>query len=432
MRYLLLPLSLAMLATAPVLAIVVPAVRLLAAVRRDGARALIARPLAALREGTRRPVWPGLIAVAAAVALLTFGLERWYLAAVTSGQRWDFDVVLLSMQLGLLAAVAYGALAALTSAAVAHIRGFGAGTAVGLLTIVAVAAGIASAHLPLRAAYLAQPSSFPVVANLGDGDLLIPFDVMLGALIWALPWPVLGAALGARMNAGRRHATRDAWQLLLDLATASLPENRSAWGAALRAELAAIDPPAERRRFALGGAWTALRSGPPREAWLLAAGAAVVVAASCFAASRWSLAHNKGGILDVWVTVPNILLFAVALTTAWRSRSVGSALRTAALAGLAAMVAVLAVSIPEAVVWANEQAGYLSTGDAVPPTWQAAVRDVLRPEFLMTMIVLWSTSAASGAALGMAFGQLRGGGRRLTPLTEQSQTARISSEVDSR
>jgi hypothetical protein len=66
-------------------------------------------------------------------------------------------------------------------------------------------------------------------------------------------------------------------------------------------------------------------------------------------------------------------------------------------------VAVLAVGIPEAVVWAHMHAGYQTTGDAVPSTWQAAVGDVLRPEFLVGMIAVWTTSAAGGAALGSAF-----------------------------
>ena len=160
-------------------------------------------------------------------------------------------------------------LVGLATAAMARARGFGAGTVAGLLVLVAVAAGAASAHLPLRAAYLAERDTFPVVVNLADGDLLIPFEAFLVALIWALPWPLLGAAFGARtQNAGRRRAVRDVWQLVLDLATADLSENRCAWGAALRAELAAIDPPAERRGFALGAVWAALRSGRPHGAWV--------------------------------------------------------------------------------------------------------------------------------------------------------------------
>ncbi|GAA4585973.1 hypothetical protein GCM10023194_30500 [Planotetraspora phitsanulokensis] len=403
-------LFLGVLAPAPLLAIVVLAARLRGAVRRGGAGTLAARTRAALQGGTRRPVWPVLIGVAAGAALLTFGVGRGYLATVTNGPRWGFDVVLLSIVLGLLAAAGCGGLAGLAAAAVARARGFGAGTVTGLLALVAVAAGTASVHLPLRAAYLAAPGDFPVVVNLAGGDLLIPFEVFLAALIWALPWPVLGAALGARAEtAGRRHAVRDVWQLLLDLATADLPESRSAWGAALRSELAAIDPPAERRRFAFGGAWAALRSGRPHGAWMQAAGVALLVAGGSFAASRWSLAHDRGGILGFWVPAPSALLLAVALATAWRDRSFGSGLRAGALGGIAALVAVIAVGIPEAVFWMRERAGYLSTGDAVPPTWQAAVLDVLRPEFIVVMIIFWSMGAVGGAALGTALGRRRAG-----------------------
>lgn len=393
------------LAPAPVLAIVVLAVRLRNAVRRDGAGALPARLRTAWRRGTGRPVWPGLLAVMAGAAVLTIGVERLYLATVVDGPRWGFDVALLAVTLAPLAAVGCAAFAGLAATAVGRVRGFGAGSVAGLLTLVAIATGATAAYLPLRAAYLAEPGRFPYVANLADGDLLAPFPAFLVALVWALPWPVLGAALGTRAETtGRPRAARDGWQLLLDLATLDLPANRSAWGAALRAELAAVEAPAERRSFALGGAWTALRSGTPPGAWPLAAGVAVVVAGGSFAASRWSLAHGQGGVLGFWIIVPGFLLFAVALGTAWRARSFGSGLRAGALAGIAALVAVLAVGIPEAVVWADRYAGYLSTGDAVPPNWQAAVRDVLRPEFLGGMIVFWMMNTAGGAVLGAAGG----------------------------
>ncbi|GIF98802.1 hypothetical protein [Catellatospora citrea] len=394
----------------PVLAIVVLAVRLRDAVRRGGARTLPARTRAAWRQGTRRPVWPALLAVVAGAGLLTLGLERLYLATVADGPGWGVDVVLLTIALGLLGAIVCGGLAGLGAATVARVRGFGAGGIAGLLALVAVAAGTAAAHLPLRAAYRADPGSFPAIANLGDGDLLAPFEIFLAVLIWALPWPVLGAALGARAVTADRSAPRDVWQLLLDMTTADLPEHRAAWGAALRAELAAIDPRPERRRFALGGAWAAVRSGRPRGTWLAAAVVAVAVAVGNFAASRWSLTHDRGGVLDFWLAFPSVLLLAVAFVTAWRSRSFGSGMRTGALSGLAAMVAVLAVSIPEAVVWANRQAGYLSTGDAVPPSWQSAVLDVLRLDFLVVMVVFWLVGTAGGAALGTAFGRRRPAG----------------------
>jgi hypothetical protein len=391
----------------PLLALVVIVVELHGAVRAGGPRGLVAGIGAALRGGTRRPVWRGLLAVAVTAGLLTVGLEQWYLALVGNGSRSGVDVVLLAVVLALLLSVLTGGLVMLTAAAVGKARGFGPGTVAGLLTLLAVAIGTAAAHVSLRAAYLADPSGFPVVENLGNGDLLIPADAFLVALTWALPWPVFGAMLGAyRVTAETPAPVRDVWHVLLNLATADLPVNNATWGAALRAELASITPRAERRRFALGGVWTTLRSGRPQGAWVLAAGVALLVAAASFAASRWSLAHERGGILGFWLAVPTILLFAVALFTAYRTRSFGSALRASTLAGTAAAVAVIAVAIPEAVVWANRRAGYLSTGDAVPPDWQSAVGDVLRPEFLIVMVVFWIIGATGGAAVGTAFGRL--------------------------
>ncbi|MFC7763033.1 hypothetical protein ACFQY4_36995 [Catellatospora bangladeshensis] len=58
-------------------------------------------------------------------------------------------------------------------------------------------------------------------------------------------------------------------------------------------------------------------------------------------------------------------------------------------------------------VWFHRRAGYLSTGDAVPPSWQDAVNDVLRPEFLLGMVVFWVIGAAGGAGLGAALARLR-------------------------
>ena len=141
-------------------------------------------------------------------------------------------------------------------------------------------------------------------------------------------------------------------------------------------------------------------SGPSM--WL---GVAILVAGGAFAASRWSLSHGRGGIFDYWLSAPTVLLFAVAMATAWRTSSFGAALRASAVAGPAAIVALLAVSIPEAVIWANRKAGYLSTGDAVPPDWQSAVVDVLRPEFLVSTIVFMILGLTSGAVLGTMLGR---------------------------
>ncbi|GAA1893706.1 hypothetical protein [Asanoa iriomotensis] len=383
-------------APAPALALGV----LVARLRRGGA---LARLWPGLRGGVARPVWIGLVATVVFAGALTAGLEQAYLAAMPNRPERGFDTGLLALVIGQFAVVLSAALAAVAAAAVARARGFGAGAVAGVLTLVAVGAGAAAAHLPLRAYYLANPSSFPPPLNLGEGGLLVPFDAFLITLAWALPWPVIGAALATR---GRRRPVRDLPQLVLDLATSDLPANRAAWGAALRAELAAIDPPAERRRFARGGAWAALRTGPPRGAWLVGAGVAVVVALGTLAASRWSLAHGGGGVLGFWAEAPTVVLFVVALLAAWRSRSFGAGLRGGIVAGLGALVAVVAVGIPEAILWTNERAGFLSTGDAVPPDWQTAVRDTLRPEFLIGMALFWTTATAGGAALGAALARL--------------------------
>ncbi|MFC7244176.1 hypothetical protein ACFQO7_17015 [Catellatospora aurea] len=81
-------LTLVVLAPAPLLAIVVLAGRLRDAVRHGGMGMLASRARAGWRDGTRRPVWPLLIGVAAGTAALTFGLQRLYLATVDKGPGW--------------------------------------------------------------------------------------------------------------------------------------------------------------------------------------------------------------------------------------------------------------------------------------------------------------------------------------------------------
>ncbi len=75
---------------------------------------------------------------------------------------------------------------------------------------------------------------------------------------------------------------------VLALATAGLPAHRADWGAAMRAELAAIENADARRRFALSASVAAFTVGfGIRIAF--AVGSAVVVAAVTWAASRAQL-----------------------------------------------------------------------------------------------------------------------------------------------
>ena len=78
-----------------------------------------------------------------------------------------------------------------------------------------------AAYLPPRYAYRADPDSHGHRWNLGQGDLLVPFDLFVANLVLALPWPVLGAALGAR-SSELSPSVRDGWDRLLQVATAGL------------------------------------------------------------------------------------------------------------------------------------------------------------------------------------------------------------------
>ena len=187
---------------------------------------------------------------------------------------------------------------------------------------------------------------------------------------------------------------------MLQIATAGLRDGDRAWGAAMRAELANVDERGERRRFALGCTASAMRLGPDGVTWLVAASAAGLAAVGTYAASRASLADGAGGILLAHVPGIAVVVFVATLAIALRHRSFRDGLQGGTLALLAAFVASYGVGISEAVVWAERRAGYLTTGDAVPPSAQAAVLDLLRPEFVLWNLAYGLLSMLLAAAMG--------------------------------
>lgn len=242
-------------------------------------------------------------------------------------------------------------------------------------------------HLPERLAYRADPGSYTSGWNLGRGDLLVPFDLFSASLLFALPWPVVGAALGARSadhptRAGRvGPAPPDR-----DRRTA---RRRPRLGVTMRAELANVDERGERRRFVLDCTASALRLGLHGVMWIVAC-AAGLAAVGTNAASRASLADDAPG--SSWSRHPGSL--SSCSSRPLRShchRSFRDGLQGGSLVLLAALVASYAVGVSEAVVWAERRAGYLTTDDAVRPSAQAAVLDLLRPELSMLL------AAAMGA-----------------------------------
>jgi hypothetical protein len=341
-------------------------------------------------------VWQLLLALVLLTAGSTFLTLRIYLTA--AARSWGDPFLWIS--LAVLAGVGVQLLVLGVAGVVAGSRrSFHGGMVAGAVTLAALTAGYLAVYLPERYAYHADPGSYPSGWNLGQGDLLVPFDLLFVNLLLALPWPVLGAALGAR-SAELSARARDGWDRLLQIATAGLRDGDRAWGAAMRAELANVDERGERRRFALGCTASALRLGLDGVMWLVAAGTAALAAVGTYAASRASLADGAGGISLVHGPGIAVVVFVATLAIALRHSSFRDGLQGGSLALLAAFIASYGVGIAEAVVWAERRAGYLTTGDAVPPSSQAAVLDLLRPEFVLGNLAYGLLSMLLAAAMG--------------------------------
>ena len=374
--------------------------RVAAALRVGGRRQ---RARAALLASIARPVWQLFLALLLLTAGSTFLALRVYF---TAGARSSGDAFLW-VSLAVLAVVGVQLLVLGVAGVVAGSRrSFHGGMVAGALTLAAFTAGYLAVYLPERNAYRADPGSYPSGWNLGPGDLLVPFDLFFANLLLALPWPILGAALGARSTELSRGG-QDGWERLLQIATAGLRDGDRVWAAAMRAELANVDERGERRRFALGCTASALRLGPDAVTWLVAAGAAGLAAVGTYAASRASLADDAGGILLAHGAGVSVVVFVATLAIALRHRSFRDGLQGGTLALLVAFVASYGVGISEAVVWAERRAGYLTTGDAVPPSTQAAVLDLLRPEFVLGNLAYGLLSMLLAAAMGALIARRR-------------------------
>jgi hypothetical protein len=189
---------------------------------------------------------------------------------------------------------------------------------------------------------------------------------------------------------------------LLALATAGLRGSRRTWGAAMRAELAAIDDHVERRRFAVGCALTALRTGWSRSALLVAATTGGVLATVTLVSSRMSLAGDRtGSLFGVLTGVTPLVLLAVACGAAFFGASFRSGLEYGFLALVIALVGIVAVAVPEGARWAETGGVFILDGDAprVPLTARTGALDALRSTLVFGPIA-WLAWPVIGAALG--------------------------------
>lgn len=243
----------------------------------------------------------------------------------------------------------------------------------------------------------------------GHGVAAAAVAVVVGTLVFAGTWVLAVTALAGRVSGVLRRAPRDGAARLLAVATAGIPGQRGVWAAGMRAELASIDDPRERRRFARGCAVAALRHGSGRVPVGLVLGTGLVFAAGTFMASRVAFAGDGPGILG-WVTVgtPQLVLVGVGL---WAARSTGSfrvGLETGMLAFLAALIGYLAVVMPESAYWYHQEGVYVLDGD--PPKGGVDAMpalDPLGPVFLGAVLLLWSPCAVIGAELGARLAETR-------------------------
>jgi hypothetical protein len=259
---------------------------------------------------------------------------------------------------------------------------------------------------PKRAAWIAAAvASAPVVlfvwsaANSSpDHEQIEQF--IFGAIVLATPLAIAAAVIGHRFAAAA-HGD-DAPDRFLRLATAGLSESCGDWGAAMRAELASIDDPRDRRRFAIGCAIAALRTCTGRQPLFIAIGMGVLLAAATFAVSRASLASGREGIMDFTLLWPPVVLFATAFIAALAARSFRSGLISGLLALTAVLIGVLAVSMAEAAHWYEVAGVYLMDGDYPQEGLDRldAILDPVTPSFVVFHLVIWGPWPVLGAAAG--------------------------------
>jgi hypothetical protein len=225
-------------------------------------------------------------------------------------------------------------------------------------------------------------------------------------------------------RAAMRRRGRDLAEQVLAVTTSGLRDGPHEWGAAMRAELACIDDPGERRRFATGCAVTALRIGAGRMTWWVAIGTGVLFATGTYAASRTSLAGGEGGIMGYTLLAPIPVLFATGFIAARAARSFRTGLVTGSVALLVGLIGMLGMAVIEAAHWYDVAGVYLMDGDAPGRGGDrlGAVLDPVSPSYVLLHLQLWGAWPVLGAALGS---------RRGRPAGEAAYPGRRASQIES-
>jgi hypothetical protein len=205
---------------------------------------------------------------------------------------------------------------------------------------------------------------------------------------------IVGSILTRRRATG--HEERDVADRLLAAAATLTGERPSPdgdqvdWGAALRAELATITDPRERRRFAVGAAVALLGKPHSGRSLVVAAAVAVAFGAGLLGVSRAGLGDD--GLGSVTLLLPPVLLFTIGYLCARSTRSLRFGLETGILAALMTLVAVAVVYGVEAAHWYHlaPEVSVLDGEQVDFDSTRAAVLDAVHPVILLVHPVFWS------------------------------------------
>jgi hypothetical protein len=263
---------------------------------------------------------------------------------------------------------------------------------------------------PKRAARIAAFVTLGVVGVVSFGRAALGgfWDLLINA-------PFLTALLGAPLAAAAGILTYR-WRTATDAPGSDVTRSSDEWIAAVRSELAAVEDPRERRRFARAvvvvvvvrrtlTAWT----------WLLAGGVAVALALGLLGLSR---ARVGDGVGDFTLFVPPLVFFAVGAVAAKRLGSFSRGLVVAAAVAVLSAVAMLSVAATEAAHLYAEAGVSLLDGEPVQvDSTSAAVLDTLHPVFIVLHLLFWLPGLVLGARLGA----------RANPLNPRSSQAGVGS-----